>query len=50
MPDISMCGNDDCPLRKQCYRHEATPSDWQSWCNFEPDEKGNCEHFMEIWK
>ena len=35
MPDISMCFNDDCQLAKTCYRHEAEPSDWQSYANFE---------------
>jgi hypothetical protein len=24
-PDITMCLSKDCPRRKQCYRHEATP-------------------------
>ena len=35
MPDISMCNNNTCPLAKTCYRHEAIPSDWQSYANFE---------------
>ena len=35
MPDIAMCSNDDCPLADKCYRHEAEPSDWQSYANFE---------------
>lgn len=36
MPDITMCCNDDCPLAKKCYRHEAQPGDWRSYFyNFE---------------
>jgi hypothetical protein len=36
MPDISMCNNDDCPLAKKCYRHEAEPNKrWQSYDKFE---------------
>ena len=35
MNDITMCNNDDCPLADKCYRHEAIPSDWQSYANFE---------------
>ena len=35
MPDITMCSRDDCPINKQCYRHEANPDDhWQSYSNF----------------
>ena len=49
MPDITMCTNDDCPLAKQCYRHEATASDWQSIQKFTPNEQGGCDFFMEIY-
>ncbi len=35
MPDISMCPSQDCPVRGDCYRNEASgtvPNDrWQSW-------------------
>lgn len=37
MPDITMCINDSCPLRKKCYRYRAVPSKYrQSFCRFEP--------------
>ena len=49
MPDISMCMNDECHLAKECYRHEATPSDWQSFGYFRPNEVGGCDHFLPIW-
>ena len=45
MPDITMCMNDNCPVRKDCYRHTATPSEWQSWSVFEWDGKDGCGDF-----
>lgn len=51
MPDISMCSNDECPLVKKCYRHEAEPTPMmQAYSEFTPDDDGECEYFMEIWK
>ena len=50
MPDISMCLNHECHLAKECYRHEAKPNDWQSYSYFRPDEVGECNHFLPIWK
>lgn len=46
--DITMCSNEDCPLKKKCYRHEATPNPyWQSYSDFQPI--GNtCDGFWEI--
>lgn len=29
MPDITMCNSTECPSRGKCYRHEATPNEWQ---------------------
>lgn len=49
MPDITMCMNDECHLAKECYRHEATPSDWQSYGMFKPNADGTCKHFMPIF-
>ena len=50
MPNISMCMNDECHLAKECYRHEAKPSEWQSYSYFHPDDAGECYHFMPIWE
>ncbi len=47
MPDISMCQNDNCPKRADCYRFTAKPGERQSYANFQPDEKGECEYFYE---
>ena len=51
MPDISMCNGTNCPLKEECYRHKATPSDWQPYFMESPiKEDGTCDYFMEIWK
>lgn len=47
MPDITMCLNQDCPLRDRCYRAQAEPSYWQSYARFEHD--GNiCNEFIQL--
>lgn len=46
MPDITMCANQDCPLRDRCYIAQAEPSYLQSYARFEHD--GECEWFIEI--
>lgn len=49
MPDITMCQNDDCPMAKECYRHEAEPTPrYQSYTHFHYQD-GTCDSFMEIW-
>lgn len=51
MPDITMCLNDDCPLKDKCYRHTAIPKEyWQSYANFEyvvKDGEVICEDYYE---
>ena len=34
MADISMCMNDECPLKDRCYRATAVASDYQSYMAF----------------
>ena len=34
MPDITMCSNNNCPLKHNCYRFMANPSQWQSYAEF----------------
>jgi hypothetical protein len=49
MPDISMCENEDCPLKYSCYRYMAEPSEWwQSYADFKPDEKGECKDHLPV--
>jgi hypothetical protein len=45
MPDISMCINEDCPMKLTCYRYTATPTPLrQSYMSFKWDDTG-CDHF-----
>lgn len=55
MPDITMCVNKQCPLRRRCYRYRAVPGTWQSYALFEPQERvgspvyaADCYEFWEI--
>jgi hypothetical protein len=42
MPDISMCKGTNCPLRDNCYRYTATPSEFrQSWFTTPPVKSDN---------
>lgn len=46
MPDISMCLNEECPMRFECYRFTATPSPYaQRYADFKPNKNGNCDDF-----
>ena len=49
MPDIAMCENEKCPLKQDCFRYTATPSEHrQSYADFEPtvkDGKVSCDWF-----
>lgn len=47
MPDISMCLNEECPQRYECYRHEAKPSEYQAYGDFKFDNDNGCEHFWQ---
>lgn len=50
MPDISMCMNGSCPKRADCYRHPLSGtqgSNYQSYANFTPNEKGDCKNFWD---
>lgn len=55
MPDITMCSGrfekgPACPKRRQCYRHEATPSKNQSWFALLPITAGtaDCAYFIPV--
>ena len=47
LPDISMCENKLCPLKDNCYRYTAKPSDYQLYAGFAPDDKGKCDYFWD---
>jgi len=45
MPDISMCTNKKCELRKKCYRYTAIPESYQCYAGFRSNEESDC--FMD---
>lgn len=50
MADITLCSNNECPLRALCRRTLLSPSDYQSWARFQPIVKRksvSCEFFLE---
>ena len=55
MADITMCRNEKCPLKKDCYRSTAKPSEYQSYATFEYEIDGvfydceYCECNYEAW-
>lgn len=55
MPDISMCKNETCPLRKTCYRFMAKPSPWrQAYGEFKWSEdnegKVTCDNYWPVYR
>lgn len=49
MSDITMCTGEGCPMKDDCYRFKAKPSDLQSYFETPPFSLGRCEYRMEIW-
>jgi hypothetical protein len=51
MPDITMCGGLNCPLKEKCYRYKAEINEFgQSYFLIVPynDKEKKCEHFWEV--
>ena len=47
MPDISMCLNKECPLKDNCYRYVAKPSEFrQSYSEFKYNN--GCDYYWEF--
>ena len=48
MPDISMCDNNACPVRNDCYRFRAIPNEYrQTYADFQLDRRA-CDAFYPI--
>lgn len=45
--DITMCKGGVCPIRKNCYRFTAKPSERQSYFMEIPYHSGECAYFIE---
>ena len=52
MPDITMCTNNSCVLRNECFRFRADPNPYRQSYFAENPEPINekCEHFMKIFE
>ena len=50
MADMTMCENENCPLRSDCYRVQCTPNPlWQSYSFYVYDETKGCEDYIQYW-
>ena len=51
MPDITMCKDQKCPMRMECYRFMANPDPyWQAYFHGSPScfgTKDGCEYFWQ---
>ena len=48
MVDISMCLNEDCPIKETCYRYKATANPYrQAYMDFKYDN--GCEDYV-VWE
>lgn len=48
MPDITMCMGGKCPIKTNCYRYRAVPSEGRQYYFTTPPFKENsCTHFVE---
>ena len=49
MPDITMCDDESCPMKSDCYRYRAVPSVFrQSYFMDSPRENETCKEFEVI--
>ena len=46
MPDITMCRNEHCQDKTECYRYMAKPSDYQSMTVFDGTNRKDCIVFI----
>ncbi len=49
MADITMCGNESCPIKMNCYRYTATPNEYQSYFMGMPLLKEDQQGCVEFW-
>ena len=53
MPDITLCMNENCPIRKRCGRFMGEPDNlWQSFANYQPNTQVSgeieCDYYWDI--
>jgi hypothetical protein len=50
MPDITLCTGEGCPLKDECYRYKAKPSERQSYFERPPYKGDKCDYFSKLWQ
>ena len=50
MPDISMCKGGKCPQKKDCYRHNAKPSEFRQSFFVTPPYNWETKSCTEFWE
>ena len=50
MPDITMCVNEKCLKKLECYRFMAKPSTLQAYSAFNTENKKECGYYWELQK
>lgn len=49
MADITMCAGGHCPMKMDCYRHQAPPNNyWQTYFSHIPIVDGKCDYFSPL--
>jgi len=46
MADIQMCKDQECPMKRKCYRFTATPNEWQWYLDPSVRKGDKCE---DLW-
>ena len=47
MADITMCKNENCPVKDTCFRYLATPSQYQAYYVFDENSNEPCDSYWE---
>lgn len=45
--DFTKCGNEKCPLKRNCLRYLAAPKSRQVWAEFTPNDNGTCDSYVD---
>ena len=48
MADVTMCDNEECPLKEECYRFMAVACGLQSYAYFTPNSEYDCDYFIPL--
>lgn len=48
MVDLAMCKNEDCPVKKSCYRYLAKPDSYQSYFTGIKATEEGCDVYWKV--